>query len=143
MTRYLLDVNVLIALVDPDHTMFRRAETWFRTDPRLEWLICPIVQMGVVRIMSGAHYPSPATPAEAMESLFSLTRLGRCRFIADDLDLLDRAAFDGHSMRRGAHITDTYLLALAAHHGAALVTFDERIVTNAVRSADAEIFLIP
>ncbi|MGC4190933.1 MAG: PIN domain-containing protein [Thermomicrobiales bacterium] len=143
MSRYLLDVNVLIALIDVDHAMFERAGSWFHADPALDWLICPIVQMGVVRIMSGPRYSSPLRPAEAMESLRSVTCLGGCRFVADDLDVLDRVAFDDRSMRGSAHITDTYLLALAAHHGAALATFDARIGTNAVRSSDAEVFLIP
>lgn len=143
MSRCLLDVNVLIALIDVDHTMFERAGRWFHADPDLDWILCPIVQMGVVRIMSGNRYSNPVSPAEAMDSLRSVTRLGRCRFVADDLDLLDQQGFDGHLLRTGAHITDTYLLALAARHGAALATFDARIATNAVRAPNVDVFLIP
>ena len=143
MSRYFLDVNVMIALLDVDHVMFERAARWFHGDPAMDWMMSPIVQMGVVRIMSGPRYMSPLTPAEVVRSLRSATRLGRYRFIADDLDLLDTWVFDEDSMRGSAHITDTYLLALAARHGAALATFDARIVTDAVRLPDAEVFLIP
>lgn len=53
MSGYLLDVNVMIALLDVDHVMFERAARWFHADPAMEWTMSPIVQMGVVRIMGG------------------------------------------------------------------------------------------
>lgn len=61
------------------------------------------------------------------------------QFIADDLSILDSMVFDHEQMRTSRQITDTYLLALAAHHDAVLATFDRRIVTDAVRLPNASI----
>ena len=53
--RGLLDVNVLIALFDQDHSLHERARDWFAANVRRGWASCPITQNGCVRIMS----PSP------------------------------------------------------------------------------------
>ena len=48
--RYLLDVNVLVALLDEDHIHQRRATDWFDT-PGLQWAICPFTEAGFLRYM--------------------------------------------------------------------------------------------
>lgn len=143
MTRYLLDVNVLVALIDQNHTHFVRAQRWFAADSDIEWLLCPLVQLGVVRISSNPRIGSASSPVVASESLRSVMEQGRCTFVPDDLDLMNEACFAHGAVRSHNQLTDTYLLALAAHHGSALATFDARITTDAVLSPDAEIFLIP
>lgn len=37
MTRYLLDVNVLIALIDPAHIQHDRAHEWFAVSGKKAW----------------------------------------------------------------------------------------------------------
>ena len=49
--RALLDVNVLIALLDSDHTSHVVALSWFEKHAREGWASCPITQNGCVRIM--------------------------------------------------------------------------------------------
>ncbi len=56
--RSLLDVNVLIALLDPDHIHHAAARTWLRTNGAGGWASCPITQNGCVRIMSLPNYPN-------------------------------------------------------------------------------------
>ena len=56
--RALLDVNVLIALLDADHSLHARATHWFETHARRGWASCPITQNGCVRIMSHPGYPN-------------------------------------------------------------------------------------
>ena len=47
------------------------------------------------------------------------------------LDAVDLTALAGHQQ-----VTDAYLLALAAHHGGRLVTFDQRVRTELARGAE-------
>ena len=53
--RHLLDINVLIALMDPDHVFHRRAHEWWAAEPRT-WASCPLTENGLVRIMASAAY---------------------------------------------------------------------------------------
>ena len=60
--RHLLDVNVLIALVDPTHVANERAGDWFAENCRNGWATCPITQNAVIRIVGNPAYPnSPAS----------------------------------------------------------------------------------
>ncbi|TLZ12344.1 MAG: hypothetical protein E6K34_17875 [Gammaproteobacteria bacterium] len=63
--RALLDVNVLIALLDSDHTLHGTAMSWFAKHAREGWASCPITQNGCVRIMSNPSYPN-ALPVQAV-----------------------------------------------------------------------------
>lgn len=70
MSGYLLDVNVLVALLDEDHVHFERAQNWFEREGLNSWLSCPITQNGVVRIASNHRYNTVALiPEQAVESV--------------------------------------------------------------------------
>jgi predicted nucleic acid-binding protein len=56
---FLLDVNVLIALIDPSHVNHAAAHDWFTQVARDGWATCPIVENGVIRILSHSAYPLP------------------------------------------------------------------------------------
>ena len=57
--RALLDINVLIALLDSDHSLHQRAREWFSRNAVTGWTSCPITQNGCVRIVASAGYPNP------------------------------------------------------------------------------------
>ena len=62
--RYLLDMNVLIALVDPVHVQHDAAHEWFALERRHAWATCPMTENGLLRIVGHPRYPnSPGTPA--------------------------------------------------------------------------------
>jgi toxin-antitoxin system PIN domain toxin len=143
MSAWLLDVNVLIALIDAQHTQSRRAREWFSADPDRTWLSCPLTQNGVIRIIAGSGYSAPVSIIEVTSRLRTLTAFGNHRFVADDVTFLDEMVFHVERITSSKNLTDVYLLALAAQHDAALATFDAKIVTNAVRMPAAEILLIP
>lgn len=144
MSGHLLDVNVLISLIDPAHVHHHRAHAWFAKKGKSGWLSCPTTQNGVVRIVSHPRYPNAqATPATALESLRSLTSVGNHRFLSDEISLLDPAHFTPGALLSSAQLTDTYLVALAAHADAALATLDRRIVTTAVSNRQAKVVQIP
>ncbi len=142
MKPYLLDVNVLVALVDPLHGHHRRAMTWFTSAGRTNWMTCPTTQNGVIRIVSNPKYsPSTVAPARIIEVLRRLTAVGNHTFIPDSVSLLDGTHVDPEQLRQSKQVTDTYLLALSAAANATLATFDQRISTDAV--ARGQLFLIP
>jgi toxin-antitoxin system PIN domain toxin len=143
MTRFLLDVNVLIALINPVHVHRPPAANWFSESGQHDWLTGSLTENGVVRIVSNPRYSNPqASLAAVIESVRSLTMTGNHSFIPDELSLIDDEIFDASNLISPHQITDTYLLALAAHHNATLATFDRRIVASAVRASNAAIHVI-
>lgn len=144
MSGFLLDVNVLIALIDPSHVHHDRAHRWFRRAGRKDWLSCPTTQNGVVRIVSNPKYPNSQTPGVVIDSLRSLLATGKHRFATDRISMLDDRYVDAECLLSSAQVTDTYLIAIARSHRAQLATLDARIVTSAVRHAEsADVLQIP
>jgi uncharacterized protein len=143
LTTYLLDVNVLIALIDPAHVHHDIAHAWFKKRGERAWASCPLTQNGVIRIVSNPKYPncvgSPGTAAEVMGRLCKLT--GHV-FWADDISLMDSKLIDATRLLSSSQITDSYLLALAHSHKGQLATFDSRLVTDAVRNGRAALHSI-
>jgi toxin-antitoxin system PIN domain toxin len=130
---FLLDINVLIALLDPAHVHHAPAHEWFSTVGASAWATCPLTQNGLLRIMGGPRYPkSPGAPAAVVPSLRSLLALPGHHFWPDDLSPLDDRRIDPMRLLSSGQITDSYLLALACSRGGRLATFDRRIVTAAV-----------
>jgi uncharacterized protein len=129
---YLLDVNVLIALIDPQHADHDEAHRWFEQKGDAAWATCPVVENGAIRIAGDPRYPgSPATPAVVAESVRTMRSLPGYVFWADDVSLLDFALFQGNALR-SKDVTDVYLLCLAKSRGGKLATFDRRIRAEAV-----------
>lgn len=140
----LLDVNVLIALIDPGHVGHEAAHVWFDTTGREDWATCPLTENGVMRIVGHPRYPNtPGSPAVAAGIVATLRRLPGHRFWPDDLSLVGSDLVDVARVLTSAQVTDTYLLALAASKGGQLATFDRRLVTTAVRGGKAALHLIP
>jgi predicted nucleic acid-binding protein len=55
---FLLDVNVLIALIDPGHVAHDDAHAWFQAEGQAGWSTCPLTENGVVRIVGNPKYPN-------------------------------------------------------------------------------------
>lgn len=143
MTRYLLDVNVLIALIDPAHVRHDQAHEWFGGEGRLAWATCPLTENGVLRIVGSARYPtSPGSPAAVAEMLKVLRGLKGHEFWSDDLTLLDSSHVDSSRLLDSSQVTDTYLLALATAHGGKLATFDRHLVADAVKGGKKTLCVI-
>ena len=133
MTRYLLDVNVLIALIDPAHVQHERAHAWFEATGSRAWATCPLTENGVVRIVGHARYPScPGTPAAVAGLMTRLCAHPGHAFWPDTLSLLDDRVIRQTRLLDSGQITDSYLLALARAHEGRLATLDRRLVIDAV-----------
>lgn len=144
MTRYLLDVNVLIALIDPTHIQHDRAHAWFAAHGKRAWATCPLTENGVVRIISQPRYPnSPGIPAAVAEIVAVLRTVGNHVFWPADVSILDQKRLNTARLLESGQITDSYLLALAAVHGGKLATFDRKLVTDAVIGGAKALHVIP
>jgi len=56
MSRYLLDVNVLIALIDANHVHHDRAHQWFAAEGVHAWATCATTENGLLRIVGNPRY---------------------------------------------------------------------------------------
>ena len=140
---FLLDVNVLIALIDPAHVQHDAAHDWFALEGARSWASCPMTQNGVLRIVGHGRYPkSPGPPAAVAPSLMSLTNLQGHRFWPDDVSLLDARTCDATRLLTSGQVTDSYLLALASAHGGRLAAFDRRLATTAIAGGAAALHVI-
>ncbi len=144
MSTYLLDVNVLIALIDPGHVQHDAAHEWFDKKGRKAWATCPMTENGVLRIVGHPRYPnSPGSPTGVAPLLKELCALPGHAWWPDDISILDGKIFDPARLLSFSQMTDSYLLALAKTHGGHLATFDRRLVADAVRDGARSLHLVP
>jgi toxin-antitoxin system PIN domain toxin len=140
---FLLDANVLIALIDPAHVQHDTAHEWFAAQGRQAWATCPLTENAVLRIVGHARYPnSPGTPAAVAPLMASLCALPGHVFWPDDISLLDAEKLDPARLLSASQVTDSYLLALACSRGGKLATFDRRLIADAVVNGAQGLHLI-
>jgi uncharacterized protein len=130
--RALFDVNVLIALFQPDHIHHQRAHQWWEANQNLGWASCPITENGFVRILSQPKYPMPQTVSAAVKLLNMARESTNHEFWSDSVSLLNPVLFNADAFTHHGQITDSYLLALAFKNNGRLVTLDQDIKTSTI-----------
>jgi len=138
----LLDVNVLIALLDADHTLHARAAAWFARNATKGWASCPITENGCVRIMAHPGYPNPLPVHAVARRLGEAASHPLHEFWPDELSLLDGRIVDTARVHGPRQLTDVYLLALAVRRGGRFVTFDASVGLDAVPGAQPRHLLV-
>ena len=129
MTAFLLDVNVLIALLWPAHEAHAAVQEWFRRHAREGWATCPLTQAGFVRIVSNpAFSPDAVTPWEAANLLNSNSRHPAHRFWPDEISYVDAVRPMRGGLRRHRQVSDAYLLGLAIFKKGKLATLDRSVL---------------
>ena len=105
---FLLDVNVLIALIDPTHVNHDDAHRWFGREGRASWATCPITENGVIRIPGHPRYPNNSgSPAAVAAVLLSLRNRPGHVFWPDDVSLLDPAYVTAGNLIAPGQVSDS------------------------------------
>jgi toxin-antitoxin system PIN domain toxin len=138
VSRALLDVNVLLALLDADHHDHAHTWAWLEAELSTGWATCAITENGFVRVLSQPRYPSPVAPVVAVEVLADARAGSDHEFWPCDVSLLDAVHVDPSRVHGPRQVTDAYLLALAVAHGGRFVTFARRLAVDAVPAAAPE-----
>jgi len=115
----LLDANVLVALVVPDHVHHPAAEAWLAAGDH-PFATCPITEGALVRLLLREE----AGAATATAVLEAVACHPRHAFWPADLPYAhaDLGRVDGHRQ-----VTDAYLAALARAYDGRLATFDRAL----------------
>ena len=140
--RALLDVNVLIALLDGNHTSHSTVSNWLAAHIEQGWASCPLTQNGCIRILSQPRYPNSLSVTDAVERLRAAASTRYHRFLPDDISLLDETLVDSGKLTTSRQLTDAYLLALAVAHGVRLVTLDRSLSPASIREAGEESLVV-
>ena len=131
----LLDINVLLALFDPDHVHHDVAHDWFTDNRSFGWATCPLTENGFLRTAGSIARSEFVGVPPLVEHLRTFRTSGHHHFWPDDLSLADDRIFHVSFVRGHQQLTDVYLLGLAVKRRGRLVTFDQRIPLEAVKGA--------
>ena len=89
MTAFLLDVNVLIALMRPAHESHEEAQRWFGRNSQEGWATCPLTQAAFVRIVTNPAFSTDAvTPQEAVKILAANVKHPSHLFWGDEISFV-------------------------------------------------------
>lgn len=125
--RYLLDVNVLIALTSTTHVRHRLVKEWFSGSPDLKWSLCAFTEAGFLRIAT-APRPGQISMIQATAILERLSQHPGCRYLPIDADWPTLVSPFFKRLYGTNQVTDAYLLGLAVRSGLVLVTMDRAIL---------------
>ena len=133
MMRFLPDVNLLLALLDPMHVHHDLAHEWYQRRSPVRLLTCPHVENGVIRVASQPRYPNClGTSGRVREVLQGMVRRVGSEMCGREVSLLDDEVLLRPEQLAPSRVSDLYLLALAVANGGKLATLDRRIPAGAV-----------
>jgi len=125
--RNLLDLNVLIALTDPEHIHRRKAVRWFLSLGKDNWGVCPLTEAGFLRIATNPAMQAGTISLERAIAILQALRAhpGYCYWpITDSETWVAVTARFAWRITGHQQVTDAYLLGLAIEEDGVLVTFD-------------------
>src|SRR5260370_17741196 len=124
--KYLLDVNVFVALLSENHIHHQLVTAWFST-PGLQWAICPFTEAGFLRNAT-APRPGQITMSEATAVLARMAQEPEYHYlpIAADWQTLCSPFF--MRLYGTKQVTDSYLLGLTLRTGLILLTMHKCFV---------------
>jgi uncharacterized protein len=132
----LLDVNLLIALFEPDHPHHEVAHDWFGDNHKNGWATCALTQNGFVRILANPRQGVALNRAvDLLNHLAQFCASKNHVFWHDSVSLTDKELFNPSLIRGYRQVSDIYLLGLAKEMSGCLATFDNGIPLGAVIGA--------
>jgi toxin-antitoxin system PIN domain toxin len=129
MPRFLLDVNVLVAMHVRDNRDHQRALSWFDRIGSASFATCALTEAGFVRVSS--QLKVKGGPINFEEFRFALevhTSLPGHFYWPMDISFLEATEPFSLRMQGPNQVTDAFLLGLTKHHGGKLATMDRGIV---------------
>ncbi|MGP8245261.1 MAG: TA system VapC family ribonuclease toxin [Bryobacteraceae bacterium] len=128
MTRYLADVNILLALVWPRHTGHAAAQAWFAKSGHRAWATNPLTQLGVLRLLTNpAVTHGIVSTRTALELVAEATAHPGHEFWPLERDIPTVLKPLAGGLKGHQQWTDALLLVHAAERNGVLVTFDADI----------------
>ena len=122
----LLDVNVLVALIIPEHEHHNTALNWYTTEAVDHgWSTCAVTELGVICVcaqLRGGSWP----PERTADQLVLLTADGRNHIFWPDA-VSPAVMPEVRAAKTGKQLTDRYLLGLARRNGGRVITFDRAL----------------
>ena len=125
MSRYLLDVNALVALGFKEQEFFERVVAWVQTlqTGEDEFATCAITELGFLRVFALPQYGASIDESKAKLQRLKSSSGFAFFFVADDQD----ASRLPHWVKTPKQVTDGHLVQLARANGAVLATLDRAI----------------
>ena len=143
MNRYLLDVNVLFALVWPAHEGHAVAHAWFAKSGRHAWATNSIIQLGVLRLLTNPVVTQSAVSAtSALSALSEATRHAGHEFWPLDRDAPAALKRIANRVMGHRQWTDALLLWQAAERHGVLTTFDSGVKELAAGDLSGHVLLL-
>jgi len=143
VNHFLLDVNVLIALIDPAHVQHDQVHDWFGRVGRKAFATCPITENGLLRIVGHPKYPnSPGPPSTVAGALTAIRGLPGHAFWPDSISLVHSDLVDPALLSSHGRVTDSYLLALARANKGKLATLDKKLAAEVVADGKSALVVI-
>ena len=133
----LLDVNILVALFDPDHIHHEIAHDWFADHREAGWATCSITETGLVRVLAHPSYGAGLRAADVVDLLRRFAGSGHHVFWEDRQSIAAAGMFRTELIANPRQVTDVHLLGLAVQHDGCLATLDRSIPWRAVTGASA------
>ncbi len=122
--RYLLDVNVLIALGFQFHAFHNRVALWLQAEGFPPIATCSITELGFVRVLAqNPTYGLSVIEARALLEQFKQGSKSPIFGVTDDHGAAEIPSW----VNVPRHITDGHLLQLASARGLTFATLDEKI----------------
>ena len=141
--RYLLDVNVWVALFDEAHVHHAQAVALMRRR-KVKVATCPLVENGVIRVLNLPGYSryGPVGFEVVRSKLQEICTDVDHEFWPDNISLRSAGLVNWSRVLGHNQITDDYLLALAVTHQGCLATLDHRVALSTVIGAEAANLLL-
>jgi toxin-antitoxin system PIN domain toxin len=143
MTRHLLDVNVLLALVNPRHRQHAAARSWFERTGGQAWATNPLTQLGVLRLLTNPAVTQIRVNASTAIELLSLAihHPGHQFWPLDESALAGLETLAPH-ITGHQQWTDALLLCQAKAKGTVLATFDSGLKQMAAGAFKNHVLLL-
>jgi toxin-antitoxin system PIN domain toxin len=120
----LLDVNVLVALLVPEHQHHAIAVNWFATAATGGWATCTVTELGVIRVC--AQLPRTKWSPEATADRLLMMIVTNREYVWWP-SVSPAVLPEVRSAETGKQVTDRYLLGMARRNRGQVVTFDRAL----------------